>query len=355
MSALRSILAIARVETQRLLRTPASLTLLLVVPILQLLLFGTAIRPDGASIPVAIAGRDPDGLVAASIARAPGLRLEKPDSPGDAGSALRSGRALVAIDLPAGRRPVRVTIDATDPALTAVAEARVGESYWHVLAQQMGVDELGPGIEVVRLHNPDGRSDWGFLPGLIGVTVMIGAVMLGTLATAREREAGTWETLLALPIGRAELLAGKALPYIVTGTVQGIVLLGLAIVLFDLPATGSIVALILLLPPFAAAHVVLGHALATRAANQIGALQGAIAFYLPAMLLSGFLYPFRTLPGWAQAIGSIFPLTHFIRAARGATLRGEGALAVLGHGVPILAFLVAVVALVLLGHRSRID
>ena len=151
------------------------------------------------------------------------------------------------------------------------------------------------------------------------------------------------------------LLAGKIAPYVVIGTLQGIAVLALGILLFDLPATGSIAALVALMPLFAAAHLVLGHALAARATSQLSALQGAIAFYLPAMLLSGFLYPFATLPGWARAIGEIFPLTHFIRAARSATLRGGSTAEVLAHGLPIAAFLASSFLLARAVHRARID
>jgi ABC-2 type transport system permease protein len=169
--------------------------------------------------------------------------------------------------------------------------------------------------------------------------VMIGMIMLGSLSLAREREGGTWEALLALPLRPVEALVGKLLPYAVIGTLQGILVLGIGIAAFDLPTRGNVVALIALLPLFTLAHLTLGYAIAARAATQLAALQGAVAFYLPAMLLSGFLYPFATLPRWAQVLGDVFPLTHFIRAARGALLRDDNAVVVLTHAWPIAAFL----------------
>ena len=356
MTSPRPFLAIARVETLRLLRSPSSLTLLLLVPVLQLLLFGSAIRPEGAVLPVAVAGPDPTGYVVAALRREPGLLVvETSPSPGRAEAAVRAGRAALGIDLPRGRGPVHATIDGTEPALTSGADAHLRAVYGQLLADRFGAADLGPGLAVDQLYNPDGRAAWGFLPALVGVVMMIAMTMLGTLSLAREREIGTWEALIALRPGPAVLLAGKIAPYVVIGTMQGIAVLALSILLFDLPATGNIAALIALMPPFAAAHLVLGHALAARAKTQLSALQGAIAFYLPAMLLSGFLYPFATLPDWARAIGEVFPLTHFIRAARSATLHRGSAAEVLAHGLPISLFLAVAFLLARAFHRPVLD
>lgn len=180
-------------------------------------------------------------------------------------------------------------------------------------------------------------------------------IMLGSLSLAREREAGIWEALLVMPVTALEALLGKLLPYVALGTVQGISVMVIGIALFDLPAHGSVAALALLLPLFAAAHLVMGYAISARAATQLAALQGAVPFYLPAMLLSGFLYPFEALPKWARIIGNLFPLSHFIAAAEAATLRGAGTSAVLGHGVPVLGFLAVVTALSLIVRGRRFD
>lgn len=212
-----------------------------------------------------------------------------------------------------------------------------------------------PGIAVERLYNPDGRADWTFLPALIGVTVMIAMVMLGSLSLARDRESGSWEGLLGLPIGPAQTFLGKLLPYAAIGTVQGLLVLAAGVMLFDLPTRGSVAALVVLLPLFAAAHVALGYAISVRARTQLAALQGAVAFYLPAMLLSGFLYPFETLPPWARWIGNAFPLTHFICAARAALLRGAGAAEVLAQSGPMILFLLAATVTALLAQARQLD
>jgi ABC-2 type transport system permease protein len=230
--------------------------------------------------------------------------------------------------------------------------ARIETAYWRELAVRGEVADSGPGLGIERLYNPDARADWNFLPALIGVTMMIAMVMLGALSVARERETGTWESLATLPVSPVEMLAGRVLPQMAIGTLQGLLVLATGVFLFDLPARGSVVALILLLPLFAAAHFTLGLGIAARARTQLAALQGAVAFYLPAMLLSGFLYPFDTLPDWARWIGNLFPLAHFIRAAQAALLRGAGPAEILAQGGPILVFL-GVATLAALAARRR--
>lgn len=359
-----AVLAIARIELTRLLRSRIAFTMLLLVPAMQVLLFGHAIRPNAVALTVVVAASDPAIArdLVSELRRNPAIRLVGPvERPGGAAAAVDAGRAQIGIEIPEQRslanpfapiRPIGVRVDASNAALTATAVPEIRAAYWRAVARRADVADTGPGLSIERRFNAQGRPDWAFLPGLIGVTVMIGMIMLGTLSLAREREGGTWEALLILPVRPVEALIGKLLPYVVIGTFQGIAVLAIAVALFDLPARGSISALILLLPLFAAAHLLLGYAISARAATQLAALQGAVAFYLPALLLSGFLYPFETLPRWAQVIGQLFPLTHFIRAARAATLRGAAAPAVLIEGLPILAFL-ALAGLAALALQSR--
>jgi len=353
----RASFAVAKVELLRLIRSPASFTLLLLVPALQILLFGYAIRPTSAPVAVAIAGPSAGQDDIVRLARGSNLDIAARDLPaGGAATAVRSGRALVGIELPSGPfAPVRVIVDASDANLTSIAEAKLNAIYWQVLAERNDVADIGPRLKIERLYNPGARADWSFLPALIGTTMMISMLMLGTLSMAREREIGTWETLAALPIRRSALLIGKSLPLALVGSLQGIVVLVLSAALFGLPIRGSLAALLALFPLFAAAHLVLGQALAARAKTQLAALQGSVAFYLPAMLLSGFLYPFAALPTWAQRLGEVFPLTHFILASREATLRGGDTATVLLHGIPIAFFLAAALLAALAQYRTRLE
>jgi ABC-2 type transport system permease protein len=341
--------AVARLEMLRLIRSRLALMLLLFVPVLQVILFGYAIRPEGATVTIVIAAPTPESAqsIIREIAKQPGFRLQTLVlPPGGAAAAVKEGRAIIGIEIPelpsfadpfAPRVPARIVVDGTNPTLSNAAAARLEARYWQALAER--ADAGGPGLRIERLFNPDARADWTFLPALAGVTVMIAMIMLGSLSVAREREGGTWETLSSLPLSAPEILIGKILPSTLFGTVQGLFVLGIGVLLFDLPMRGSLIALIALLPFFAAAHLAIGYAISVRATTQLAALQSAVAFYLPAMLLSGFLYPFDTLPRWAQIIGSAFPLTHFIRASHGAVLRGDGTAVVLSHGGPIIVAL----------------
>lgn len=327
-----AVLAVARAEWLRSSRQRMTFTMLLVVPALQVILFGYAIRPKAAQLRVAIAAPTPQSAARAvqALDRDQRFRRVGPvGKPGSAASLVREGKAEIGIEVPSMRsftnlrerpKPVWIVVDASQPTLTSAAEARLRAAYWQGLARDL--DAGGPGIRVERLFNREARADWAFLPALIGVTVMIAMVMLGSLAVSREREGGTWETLQSLPLPAVGVMAGKLLPGTLLGFAQGILVLAVAQFLFDVPARGSVAALTLLLPLFAATHLAIGYAISSGAVTQLAALQGAVAFYLPAMLLSGFPYPFETLPRWAQAIGNAFPLSHFIRAARGATLLG---------------------------------
>lgn len=364
---MRHAFAIARVEVIRLLRTRVALTLLLLVPAFQVILFGYAIRPQGSTVTIVIAA--PTSQMAAAVSKRlgteTGLKIVSDTlKSGDAEAQVRAGKAMVGIEIPETRsfanpfaplRPVRVVIDSSNPALTGGSAALITAYYWRALAEQANVTGNAPGLKIIRLYNPQSRADWTFLPALIGVTVMISMILLGCLSLAREREAGTWETLLSLPVGRGSMLFGKLLPYVILGTAQGVLVLGVGIWLFDLPTRGSVLGLLLMLPLFSAAHFLLGYAISARSRTQMDALQGAIAFYLPAMLLSGFLYPFESLPAWAQIIGNVFPLTHFIHAARNVLLRGANMAELAGDGLAIAAVLATAAAIGFASQAQRLD
>jgi ABC-2 type transport system permease protein len=184
---------------------------------------------------------------------------------------------------------------------------------------------------------------------------MISTLMLGALTLVRERERGIWEALLATPVDALDALVGKLAPYVVIGTLQGAMVIGIARLLFDLPVPAGLAALFAAMPLYAGAHLILGFALSALAESQMQAMQGAVFFYLPSMLLSGFMFPFEGMPGWARSIGEILPLTHFVRAARGVLLKGEGS-AVVGHEmVPVTLFALAATSLALAAYRRRLD
>ena len=193
------------------------------------------------------------------------------------------------------------------------------------------------------------------VPGLIGVVAMISMLLLGALTLVRERERGSWETLLATPVDAMDALVGKLSPYLIIGIGQAVLVIYIARLLFELPLTGDLWALLLVVPLYAAAHLILGFAFSALAGSQMQAVQGAVFFYLPSMILSGFLFPFQGMPAWAQAIGEALPLTHFIRATRGVFLRGEGMAVVLPEMWPVAVFALIAAVLALTAYRYRID
>jgi ABC-2 type transport system permease protein len=364
---LRRIRAIARVETLRLVRDRMTLSLIAVVPALQIALFGYAIDLDPRGVPIAIAGDSgaPDEPVR-RLVRATGYFTVVADRlpSGAAERMVAAGTALVGIELPppldderaparAPPRP-RVVVDATDPTAVRPALAALETAYWQHRAAPFSLDD-GAAVDVDWLYNPERRTPWTIVPGLVGVIVMISMLMLGALSLVRERERGTWETLLATPVGALDALVGKLLPHLVIGAAQGAVVVALAHALFGLPVTGSVGALLVVLPLFAATHLILGFAVSALAESQLQAMQGAVFFYLPSILLSGFMFPFQGMPGWARAIGEALPLTHFVRAARGALLKGEGAGLVLAEMWPVAAFALLAAALALAAYRRRLD
>ena len=363
---LRRTMAVARIETLRLMRDRVAISLIALVPAVQIVLFGYAINLDPKDVPIVIAGSDgPLVERAARIVSETGyFKIIGDGLPsGAAEQMVAAGRALVGIELPpsaddkgsgdASAR-ARVVVDATDPSAVRPALAALESAYWRKRATTFSLDD-GPSIHVDWLYNPERRTAWTIVPGLVGVIVMISMLMLGALTLVRERERGSWESLLATPVDALDALIGKLSPYVVVGAAQGAVVIGLARLLFGLPVSGGIWALLGALPVYAAANLLLGFAFSALAESQMQAMQGAVFFYLPSMLLSGFMFPFQGMPGWARAIGEVLPLTHFVRATRGALLKGEGGASIGYEMWPVALFGLAAAALALAAYRHRLD
>jgi ABC-2 type transport system permease protein len=210
-------------------------------------------------------------------------------------------------------------------------------------------------VRVQRRYNPEGLSRYNVVPGLIGVILTMTMVMMTSLAMTRERERGTMENLLATPARPFEVMIGKIVPYIIIGYVQVLVILTAARVLFDVPMLGSLVLLSTVLIVFIAANLAVGFTFSTIARNQLQAMQLTFFFFLPSMLLTGFMFPFRGMPAWAQAIGEGLPLTHFLRIVRGILLKGNGMAEVLPHLWPIALFMLLAGALAMSRYRQTLD
>jgi ABC-2 type transport system permease protein len=362
---LRRMLAIARVESLHLVHDATSISLILIIPAVQIVLFGYAVNLTPKDIPIAISRGH--GAVADEIRRTveeTGYFVIEADRlpPGGARKMVALGKALIGIDVPplAGSPSDQVLpdptiiVDASDPEAVRPALTALESAYLRRVAETFAIGPI-PDANLVLLYNPMSKTAWAIVPGLAGVVVMITMLILGALTLVRERERGTWEALLAMPVDAADALAGKLSPYILVGIVQAAVVIWIARYLFDLPTRGNLGALLLAVPLFSAAHLVLGFTLSALANNQLQAVQGTVFFYLPSMLLSGFLFPFQGMPAWARTVGEALPLTHFLRATRDVLLKGDGAWLVASEMKPVAIFAVIASIGAVAAYRRRID
>ncbi len=348
---------------------------MLFIPILQLTLFGYAINTDPKHLPTAVLTRDDGPLTRAVLAAMKNsdyfdFKRQVRDS-AELDALLRSGVVQFAVEIPAsferdvrrGDRPSLLVIaDATDPVATGTAIAAMQGLVDTALRREMrgpdaAIKARAPPITLTlqRRYNPEGLTQYNIVPGLLGVVLTMTMMMFTALAVPREIERGTMESLLAMPIRPIEIMIGKIAPFVVVGFVQMTIIIGAASYLFDVPIRGSIGLLILLSTLFAAANLAVGYTFSTIAKNQLQAVQMTFFFFLPNILLSGFMFPFRGMPQWAQVIGEILPLTHFMRIARGIMLKGNGLADMKLDVMALVVFLVAAMGLALLRFRRTLD
>jgi ABC-2 type transport system permease protein len=353
--------AVARVETLMLLRDRAHMTLIFLLPVLQILLYGYAISLEPRHVTLAIATTEPrlvDQAVDA-INQTPILTLIKPvGRPGDAERAVREGRAQVGIEVGRDRQTravaVRIVADSGDPAEVRPALGVLQIGLWRNVAEVYAQDQT-PIVTTTWLQNPRNDNAWMISPGLIGMIVMVTVLFLGALTLVRERELGSWETLLATPVRPSEALIGKLTPYLVIGLAQTVLLLASIHWLFGVPLPTATWALVAVSPLFIGAYLILGFAISTLAHTQIQAAQAAVFCYLPSLMLSGFMFPFNGMPRWAQVLGEVLPLTHYIRATRDILIRGLPASALVGEMTPVALFALVAALVAVACYRRRLD
>lgn len=345
------------------------------IPLLQLTLFGFAINSDPRDLPTATLVAE-DGPVArrmlAALANSGYFRVDRRLSDeAQADALLATGQVQFVLVVPSGferalrrgeRPQLLLLADASDPAATGNALAALAELPQRVLAEELvgpwaGLAQGPPPIELIvqRRYNPEGISQYNVVPGLMGVILTMTMIMMTGLAITRERERGTMENLLATPVRPLEVMLGKIAPYVLVAYVQvGLVLLA-AWAVFGVPMRGSLLLLLGVVAIFVLANLTVGLLFSTLARNQMQAMQMTFFFFLPSILLSGFMFPFRGMPGWAQAIGEVLPLTHFLRIIRGILLKGNDAALIAPHLPPLLAFFAVALALGLLRFRRTLD
>jgi ABC-2 type transport system permease protein len=314
------------------------------IPLLQLVLFGFAINSDPRHLPTAVllADHGPHGRTLLQAIRNSTYFdfVRELSTETEAHDVLARGQVQFVLNIPEhfsrdllrGDRPaILVEADATDPAATGNALGSLGTLFNSALQDDLKgpLAFLGGTNDPIDLriqahYNPEVITQYNIVPGLMGVVLTMTMIVITGLAITRERERGTMENLLSMPTRPLEVLVGKIIPYILVGYIQvGLILLA-AWLLFHVPMVGSLLLLLVTAFVFITANLAMGITFSSLAANQLQAMQMGFFFFLPSLLLSGFMFPFRGMPGWAQALGECLPLTHFLRIVRGILLKGNG-------------------------------
>ncbi len=356
-------------------RDRLTFAMMLGIPLLQLTLFGYAINADPRHLPVAVlmADHGPQGrtLLYAMKNSTYFNFVREAQTETEAHDLLARGQVQFVVNIPQnfsrdllrGERPaILVEADATDPVATGNALSSLGALFNHALQHDLKgplaslAATNGPiDLRIHALYNPEAVTQYNIVPGLMGVILTMTMIMITGLAITRERERGTMENLLSMPTRPSEVLIGKIVPYIFVGYVQVAVILLAAWFLFHVPMQGSILLLLVVALVFIAANLAMGITFSTIAKNQLQAMQMTFFVFLPSILLSGFMFPFRGMPQWAQWIGEIFPLTHFLRIVRGILLKGNGLEEVMLELWQLALFAAIVLTIGIKRYRQTLD
>jgi ABC-2 type transport system permease protein len=356
-------------------RDRVTFAMMIGIPLMQLILFGFAINSNPQFLPLAVLSNDQSEFsrtMVSALQNSQYYRVKRVIShEWEAKRLLDRGEVLFVLTIPQdfgrllarGERPVALMeADASDPTATGFALSALDVLF----SQSLNRDLIGPLLPLraapgpvdVRVHrqfNPEIQTKYNIVPGLMGVVLTMTMVIITSLAITRERERGTMENLLCTPVRPVEVMAGKILPYIVVGYVQVLLIVLAARVIFNVPVIGSLPLLMCVSILFIAANLAVGITFSTVAQNQLQAVQMAFFFFLPSILLSGFMFPFQGMPGWAQWIGSVLPLTHYLRVVRGIVLKGNGLADIAPELWPMVLFVVVVMTVAVKRYRRTLD
>jgi ABC-2 type transport system permease protein len=372
---LSRILAVLAKEFTQLVRDRLTYAMIIGIPVIQLLLFGYAINSDPKHLPTAVLVQDQGDFsrsVLASLTNSEYFDVvATAQSPRELDRLIEKGDVQFAVTIPGDftRKVVRgenaqvlVEADASDPAATSGAAAALATIPQYALKHDLNgplahSQTANPPFEMVvqRRYNPEAITSYNIVPGLVGTILTMTLVMMTALAMTREIERGTMETLLATPLRPVEVMIGKLTPFVLVGVVQATLIITMARLLFGVPMAGGWAALILGLMLFIIGSLSLGFLVSTIARNQLQAMQMSFFYFLPSILLSGFLFPFRGMPIWAQWIGTLLPVTHMLRVVRGAMLKGVGIGDVLPSLGALALFTLIVAALAVRAYRTTLD
>jgi ABC-2 type transport system permease protein len=345
------------------------------IPLVQLLLFGYAINTNPKHLPTAVLVQDDSSFTRSFVAA---MRMtdyfeirRAATSEADLDHLMLSGEVQFGVQIPAhfgrdlirGERPALLVIaDATDPSATAGAVSALEGLSSRVFDRDLlgPVAALAPRalpyeLRVHRRYNPTGETRLNIVPGLMGTILTLTMLIFTALSVTREIERGTMESLLSMPIRPVEIMLGKIAPYLVVGGLQMTLILVAAHLLFAVPIVGSLALLVTLTLLFILANLSVGYTFSTVATNQLQAMQMSFFFFLPNILLSGFMFPFRGMPRWAQVVGEILPLTHYLRVVRGIMLKGAGFADLQADVLAMGAFTLAAMAVAVMRFRQTLD
>ncbi|WP_238585962.1 ABC transporter permease [Legionella nautarum] len=367
--------AIMAKEFVQMRRDKGTFAMIIGIPLMQLMLFGYAINTNPRHLPTAIVNPDHSVFgrrILVSMENSTYFEFVSPaSSEKEAHDLLQRGKVQFVLNFPPnfshdlvkGLKPnLLLEADATDPAATSRAISVFNDLASLSLKEELvgplknlasNSDAYQPIVHTV--YNPLAITAYNIVPGLLGVVLTMTMVVITTLAITKEYERGTMENLLATPLRPIEVMVAKILPYIIVGYIQVLLILMISKFLFEIPIQGSVSLLLLLCLPFIAANLAMGLTFSTIATSQLQAVQAALFFFLPSMLLSGFMFPFRGMPEWAQWIGNILPLTHFLVIARGILLKGNGFLEVWPELIPILVFTFVTMFIGVKRYRQTLD
>jgi ABC-2 type transport system permease protein len=358
---LKSVWIIAWKELLQVKRDRLTLALLIGVPLLQILLFGYAINLHPKALPTAVVSMEKSATEQSIIEALEStgyfkVVLRTPDKPTAEKWMLESRTQFTLVlhdnDIDAvSKQKMTLIVDASDPIASTTAINTLASLF------EASKNNAHPkvSLQIERRFNPEAISALYIVPGLLGVILTLTLTLLAALSIVREVERGTWEGLISSPIPPMAVLAGKILPYLVLGLIQSILILLLARVLFEVPWLGSVSGLVVAAVIFMLANLGLGMVISMLAKSQMQAMQMGIFFYLPSILLSGFMFPFYGMPKWAQLIGELLPLTHFLRVIRGVLLKGAGDQIALTLVWPMGLFALVTLTISILLYRRTLD
>jgi ABC-2 type transport system permease protein len=320
-------------------RDRVSFAMIVMIPLMQLLLFGYAINTTPRDLPTAVLLQENSDLARSILAALENTKYFKvtqlPHTTAELDELLASGKVLFGIEIPAGfERSVRrgdrpamlVEADATDPVASGSALGALGMAVQTALTHDRLVPDQPDMPFEIRAHaryNPAGVTQLNIVPGLVGTILTMTMLIFTALSVTREIERGTMESLLAMPISPIEIMLGKIIPYVAVGFIQASIIICMGVLLFGVPIVGSLAMLAGLSTLFIATNLAIGYTFSTVAQNQLQAIQMTFMFFLPNLLLSGFMFPFAGMPRWAQWIGEAMPLTHYLRIVRSIMLKGS--------------------------------